>query len=72
MIYQDLGQFVFSRNFQVHVRNFHIKTMIVYQDKIEEMEKRLAQAGKDKSEVVPWQKSVVEICGDQWLCKSMS
>jgi hypothetical protein len=27
------------------------------------MEKRLAQAGKDKSEVVPWQKSVVEICG---------
>ena len=24
-----------------------------YQDKIEEMEKRLAQAGKDKSEVVP-------------------
>lgn len=35
-----------------HQNNDSVLTC-TYQDKIEEMEKRLAQAGKDKSEVVP-------------------
>ena len=51
MMYQDLRQFFFSATFKYISAISTSKH--TYQDKIEEMEKRLAQAGKDKSEVVP-------------------